>query len=637
MMATMVDPIMNFTEDGAANGSLFTLNPGTSWPSGAKFAYSDKPCANALPNPITLSANGQPTVAGGAITPVYGKGQYKLLLVAAGGNYTAPIWTVDNVDLLGSSTLTTIGTYNNSLNTAVSTIGANAAYVIVDATANITANNLTVPATTSIQVLQGGSVALGGFNVAFNGPFTAGGYRVFTGSGNATFGANALPAGPNPAWWGGGAGGAANASNSWSVPSLPGGVTPDVSTAYFLYRTANNGAITNFANGGAGQSFWLVANDSNTSVTLGTNILGLGGTTGTVSLITGDLAQLIFDGTKWHYLGATGSSTTMYRNRLINGEMRIDQRNNGNSNTVANGATLTPASLTYTVDRWGVAATGANVTAQQVAGAGQFKNYLQISGASSVTGVSVAQRIESINILDQANSTVALSVYLATTAANANVTWTAYTPPASNDTWTGNDTQVVTGTFAANANMTRYSTTIPLTANATRGLEVVLSLGALTGGLIWTLTGCQLEAGPISSVFERRPDDIELMRCWRYLPGCRSTSTGYAGPFTGVGVGANVAYFTVPLPVTPRTGITNPTVANVANCWEVYLANGSSYNVPVSYLGFAGFGGFNLNAILVSLNANGLATIPANAPAWLVANYSAANGNQAYVFGNAEL
>ena len=61
-----------------------------------------------------------------------------------------------------------------------------------------------------------------------------------------------------------------------------------------------------------------------------------------------------------------GTSNSMgMRNRIINGNMAIDQRNSGASQTFT-----AAAALAYSVDRWYGYCTGANVTGQRVTNTG---------------------------------------------------------------------------------------------------------------------------------------------------------------------------------------------------------------------------------------------------------------------------
>ena len=98
-----------------------------------------------------------------------------------------------------------------------------------------------------------------------------------------------------------------------------------------------------------------------------------------------------------------GASSNMFRNRIINGDMRIDQRNSGASVT---------ASGAYTVDRWYAASTAASkYTVQRNAGSVTppvgFTNYLGITSSSSYTAgasetFNINQGIEGYNTADLA-------------------------------------------------------------------------------------------------------------------------------------------------------------------------------------------------------------------------------------------
>ena len=92
------------------------------------------------------------------------------------------------------------------------------------------------------------------------------------------------------------------------------------------------------------------------------------------------------------------------RNRIINGDMRIDQRNAG--------ASVTPANGTYTLDRWVIEATqSSKLTVQQssTAPAGFNKSLLVTSSSAYSVGASdkfvVEQWIEGFNAADLAFGT----------------------------------------------------------------------------------------------------------------------------------------------------------------------------------------------------------------------------------------
>jgi hypothetical protein len=203
-----------------------------------------------------------------------------------------------------------------------------------------------------------------------------------------------------------------------------------------------------------------------------------------------------------------------FRNRIINGDMRIAQR--GTSATITAGSTI--AAGYSTVDRFYVYCTGANVTAAQVAGSGSNQNRFQITGAASVTAVGVGQRIEQFNSYDLSGQVATLSVDLANSLLTT-VTWTAYYATTANTFGTlasPTRTQIATGTFTVTSTVTRYTTNITIPSAATTGIEIVLTVGAQTSGT-WTIGNMQLEAGSVATPFERRPYGTELVLCQRYF------------------------------------------------------------------------------------------------------------------------
>ena len=213
------------------------------------------------------------------------------------------------------------------------------------------------------------------------------------------------------------------------------------------------------------------------------------------------------------------------RNRIINGSMDIDQRNAGSSQTITAGA-----ALAYTVDRWYAYCTGANVTAQRVdntgtAGSPSLYAY-QFTGAASVTGIGFGQRIEAVNCYDLAGSTATLGVSLANSLLTT-VTWTAYyanTIDTFGTLASPTRTQIATGTFTVNSQLTRYNAQITVPSAATTGIEIVFSVAAQTSGT-WTIDNVQFEPGSVATPFERRPVGTELSLCQRYYSKSYSINT----------------------------------------------------------------------------------------------------------------
>ena len=235
------------------------------------------------------------------------------------------------------------------------------------------------------------------------------------------------------------------------------------------------------------------------------------------------------------------------RNRIINGDFRIDQRNAG--------ASVTPASGSYLVDRFFYLASQASkFTFQQNAGSVTppvgFNKYLGATVASTVSISSsdffiVQQSIEGLNVPDlswgTANAaavTLSFKVYssltgtfggvlrnsagdrnypFSYTVASAN-TWTTVSVTIAGDTtgtWlttNGIGIQVVWGlgvgsTYSGTAGS--WSATPYL--SATGAVSVVG-----TSGATFYITGVQLEKGSTATSFDYRPYGTELALCQRY-------------------------------------------------------------------------------------------------------------------------
>lgn len=206
------------------------------------------------------------------------------------------------------------------------------------------------------------------------------------------------------------------------------------------------------------------------------------------------------------------SAQPTFRNVIINGDMRIDQRNVGGAQTI-----VASAAKAYTVDRWYAYCTGANATGQRVAGAAPSRYRYQFTGAASVTEIRFGHRVEAENSQHLAGQTAVLSVDIANSLLTT-VTWTAYyanTTDVFGSIASPTRTQIDTGTFTVDSTVTRYSAQIAVPSGATTGVEVVFSVGAQTSGT-WTIGDVQLESGSVATDFERRPIDVELLRCQRY-------------------------------------------------------------------------------------------------------------------------
>jgi len=250
-----------------------------------------------------------------------------------------------------------------------------------------------------------------------------------------------------------------------------------------------------------------------------------------------------------------------FRNRIINGDMRIDQRNAGASQTFT-----AAAALAYSVDRFYGYCTGANVTGQRVAGTAPNEFAYRFTGAASVTAIGFGTRLEATNTTDLAGSTATLSVQLANSLLTT-VTWTAFyatTADAFGTLASPTRTQIATGTFTVTSTLTRYTTQISIPSAATTGIEIVFTVGAQTSGT-WTIDNVQLEAGSTATEFERRPIGTELALCQRYY---ELLGTGGSG-----GASSNAAGFAMAWRFSTQKRAT-PSIVHLANYTAEVVGSG---------------------------------------------------------------
>lgn len=257
------------------------------------------------------------------------------------------------------------------------------------------------------------------------------------------------------------------------------------------------------------------------------------------------------------FLDSIVNGTTLFslRNKIINGDFKIDVRNQGVAQTIT-----AAAALAYTVDRWYAYCTGANVTAQQITSSGEYR--FRFTGLASNTLVGLGQRIESDNCVDLAGKSATLSCKLSSTSLTS-ITWAAYYANSKDSFGTlasPTRTSIASGTFTINTTETRYSATMSVPAGATTGIEIVLTGGALLGSQTLTIGDVQLETGAILTNYETRPCGLEVLLCQRYQPSYILTN--------GSGIGSGVAYSAVtglcyvPFYTPARTAVTGVSVSN---------------------------------------------------------------------------
>jgi hypothetical protein len=296
--------------------------------------------------------------------------------------------------------------------------------------------------------------------------------------------------------------------------------------------------------------------------------------------------------------GTLAMGSSFLRNRIINGDMRIDQRNAGASGTAG----------AYTVDRWLFNASLATKgTWQQNAGSVTppvgFSNYLGFTSNSSYSVTSgdyftFVQFIEGLNLQDLAWGTVSAKTitisfwvrssltgtfggvinngafnrsYPFTYVINSANTWEQKSitiPGDTTGTWLttngiGISLQLSMGSGATYAGTpSTWASTVYASAT---GCQSVVG----TNGATFYITGVQLEVGSVATPFERRQYGTELMLCQRYLPASKATvASGIVA--IGQAYSTTEALVSMPFQVTPRTSPTGAIVSSAAHflCWQ---------------------------------------------------------------------
>jgi hypothetical protein len=305
--------------------------------------------------------------------------------------------------------------------------------------------------------------------------------------------------------------------------------------------------------------------------------------------------------------GVLAPSSSVFRNRIINGDMRIDQRNAGAA------VTVNTATDTYGVDRWlgaGVVTDGVFTMQQDSSVPVGFSNSLKVTvttADASVTGAQsyqIQQKIEGFNFADlgwgTANAkTVTLSFWvrssltgtfggaLVNSAFNRSYPFT-YTISSAN-TWEQKSITVAgdtSGTWIGATNGIGLRVYFGLgaadragTAGVWGGAGYVTATGATsvigTLNATWYITGVQLEKGTTATSFDYLDYGRSLIQCQRYYAKSFSQATA---PVQNVGATTGALIYTTQttstqyitaqtnLPVTMRVAPTittyNPFAAN---------------------------------------------------------------------------
>ena len=353
-----------------------------------------------------------------------------------------------------------------------------------------------------------------------------------------------------------------------------------------------------------------------------------------------------WDGTKWLPAGLYGGPfvpqagfvPAMNDNRIINGDMRIDQRNAGAAGT---------GNSTYTVDRWGYNGTVAGkMQWQQAPATGAFPYCLNMASLSAYTpaaaeGFFLVQAIEADMVSDFQWGTaqaqpVTLSFWIGSSIAgtfggavlNAAQTRSypfSFSVPTAN-VWTKiiitipGDTG---GTWVLKGNGVALYVRFDLGTGATyRGPAGAWAsanyIGAngtvqsvATNGATYGLTGVKLEIGSIATPFNRQSLAKSMADCQRYYEKSYDLATA---PGTITTNGGSFIYTALPAPASGGTTVkysvtkrATPTVtfySGLTGSFNAIFDQGSNVDVAPTLLspGQQGFGWYAASSTQAGIN-----------------------------------
>ncbi len=275
-----------------------------------------------------------------------------------------------------------------------------------------------------------------------------------------------------------------------------------------------------------------------------------------------------------------------FRNRLINSDMRIDQRNAG--------ATVN-TDLAFPLDRWKAFRNGgaATFTSQRstVAPANATNSLLYTVGTGAAPGASdysgLSHTIEGFNIADLGWGTASAKPVTMSFKVRSSVTGSfgvSFRNSANNRSYIASFTIAAANTWETKTITVPGDTTGTWLTDNGAGLVVLFDLGVgstfsdtagswlaankfgLTGGtkLIATsgatfhVTEVQLEAGSVATPFERRPFGTELALCQRYAVRYLGNSDYEKLPAAGYNVSSTsyVAAFALFVPMRASPSLT---------------------------------------------------------------------------------
>lgn len=302
----------------------------------------------------------------------------------------------------------------------------------------------------------------------------------------------------------------------------------------------------------------------------------------------------------------TAASGFGFKNRIINGDMRIDQRYGGS-------AVVATDPNAFCLDRWFMAfSVNGKYNVQQTPSATEpgyatrvaagFTNYMAVTSLAATSvganeNYDVRQRIEGLNTADLAWGTsgaqaVTLSFWVSSTltgtfggaikngAADYSFPF-SYTITAAN-TWEKKTitipgptagTWVTTNGIGVQVQFSLGSGSSYLgSANTWANANYIAATGAGsvvgTSGAVWRLTGVQLEKSPSATNFDFLDYTTQVILCQRYYEVAQWVASSYYNGSNGLGL-------LIPQKVIKRA---TPTITRTSDNWGGWNVNVGNYN-----------------------------------------------------------
>jgi hypothetical protein len=359
-----------------------------------------------------------------------------------------------------------------------------------------------------------------------------------------------------------------------------------------------------------------------------------GGTANGVTYLNGSKvltsgSALTFDGTN---LATTNNvnvpNTFGFKNRIINGDMRIDQRNAGASVVVGSGV--------FPIDRWfAVEDTDGALTAEQVEDVpAGFVNSTKITTTTADTNLTTTQtaqfmqNIEGFNVSDlgfgsASAQTVTLSFWVKSSltgtmggsvrndSANRSYpfsytisvanTWEQKSITIAGDTtgtWLTDNSIGIRLVFSLGCGPSRLGTAGAWNANNNTGPTGEVSvIGTLNA--TWYITGVQLEKGSTATSFDVRPYATEFNLCQRYY-WSKALETSYSSIASGAMITTSIARMNVVYPTKMRT---SPTITT-SNIGNSIIATGLDINPSGTFTAYA-----NTTSVMMDIDTPATGTV----------------------------